>query len=243
MRVPNFMDAPEAPLALTDTSADGNAGKASGASAGSGVPCTTFADKFGAIPDIELPLRMAPVDMPSDIDTMLTFGSSSGDRLLKETILFNWEGEGWAVGTIIERSIDPKLKHLTRRKTKELMNLKVHYAVDDATEPHVLSTRDYATSAMDPAGKWCLLGADERPLPPSAMPARFTGGRAASGRGRKGRGRGGAALATLIDGGAVVATVVERVEVPAPATAPDIQGLAAMLTPEQKALLLAELQK
>ena len=42
---------------------------------------------------------------------------------------------------------------------------------------------------------------------------------------------------------AVVATVVERVEVPAPATAPDIQGLAAMLTPEQKALLLAELQK
>ena len=45
------------------------------------------------------------------------------------------------------------------------------------------------------------------------------------------------------DGGAVVATVVERVEVPAPATAPDIQGLAAMLTPEQKALLLAELQK
>ena len=119
--------------------------------------------------------------MPADINDKLTFGSSVGDRLIDESILFHWEGDGWAVGTIKSRNLNPELMHKTRRKTKERVNFSVHYPVDDAEEEHVLSKLDYATTAKAPTGSWCLLGPDERPLAQSEMPERFS----------RGRGRGG----------------------------------------------------
>ena len=103
LRMPKFLDAPAAAAlpALTNAAAsEGGGGSASGDRVAS------FADKFGEV-GIELPLRVAPIEIPADIDDKLTFGSSAGDRLINESILFHWEGDGWAVGTIKSRNLKP----------------------------------------------------------------------------------------------------------------------------------------
>ena len=98
----------------------------------------------------------------------------------------------------------------------------------------MLSTLDYATTAKAKPGSWCLLGPDERPLPESALPERFSRAK-----------RGGGQAKRVVQSEPALATLVEEEARPIGnelAVVPNLEGLVNNLTPAQKAMLLSQLQ-